>query len=1063
MLEPNTSLLKSMLSFHRLDGLSADPTYCPFRELRPFSRYLSLIATPQDEINERFRRVLLTKEAEMLKNTLQQTTEPFQSAHLQLLLLQSSHTTSSVLIDLLEKSKLPDLPRELPPPPGLLVWSTSSLDTLRAFALDQIQHLSPLNIEDMPDPVIPWRSALRYLVRQVGSRPQSRESSEYQEFQCVTSADKQLLWTSILRVIPKLDKPVVLHATLGAAQQAAPDLGVRCPELVRIVCAHLGDTEQHWLVVLHCFVALLDKCGSEVWGGEDPAYSGIVMHTILDNTRLEDSMQQGRNVFGWTSPFLDSIKNTPLLQPHLSAILNILLVRFQLPRFDLLARTTGARAALRLLLKTFVSDAKNASSARMQAIRSELLDVHAQFLSQLSFSQPYACLLTSNRPVSSVEQDRRVEEHRAWSKVSSEARRLLAELLAQDSRSLSSYLIELSKFFKSATKSSDEPPRIKLCNSTWKASYDAIKSSKQNQAVHFAGSMLRAYAPMAHLDRPVDKVWLSDPTTGTVLKPVIRQLQNHFDACSVPLGDLLLDVADSSASKSNFIKQDKVCQDLMAAMLSPLDSIHQASMTVVREAYENTYSREQCFRKLLLHYPLPAIDAVQKSSAAFAQSALELPDSCGGAMRMARCLSSLLEALCDSEDGLLRDETWLGKEGVRSALPKLWDALCLTSARIYSKTPQWAVYHENEKMTAWMRDAVIFGNSLADELRSFEAAASGKSVGESPQKMSSIGSSMVNKAIAPVEALLSWLRLNDADLYRSTANLLVKFMVRFAKASVPLPTTFLQRIKKYATSTSSRTLDKAEIFKIVLVLQKHPLHRTEFEGLIEPQEEPRRKVSKLRPEPIEIDDDDDESTKNARQLSKKTPKIELGGSVKPKPSTSSAQMRQTTIDKKPPATIKDLLMKTPLKGKDSTSDKTKKEPSKSVVVQPRSSVRVPPPPPRQTFSHAALRKMQNSLSSDESSSEDDQDEEDGPKGLASIVNPINKRPKPDIEKRQVKPMLSVDQLQSKPLLPSKASQIVSDAKKAEFAARLRAAPDFTSLHRVMLQWVSHSVSEIPIN
>lgn len=1008
----------------------------------------------------------------MLRTGLEDRSQPFPAAHLHLLLLQSTHICSKPLVDLIENVKLPHLPEALLPAPGLLVWSTSSIDVLRHFAHNQLQHSAQLQLEHLQDAIIPWHASLAYFMRQLSSRHSSGGPSEFEEFHIFTSSDATTLWTSLLNVLVKLDKQLVLRASFGAVQMAQ-DPGARCSEMVRVVCTHLGDTGQHWLAVLHSFIGLLEKCGPDIWGNEGPAYSGIVMHAILDNAQLEANMQQGHNVFGWTTAFIESIKETSLVQPHLSAILNILLVRLQLPRFELSARTTGARAALRLLLKVFVTDSKHSPlPPRMQSIKADLLDVQSSFLSRLCFAQPYACLLTSNRPVSSAEQEQRIEDHRAWSKISTEARRLMAELLAQDSRALAQYQIDLAMYFKSSSRESvanTEVPRIKLCKSAWVSCYDAIRSSKQNQAASFAGAMLRAYAPVAHLDRPTDRVWLSDPAQAPSLKPIVRQLQDHFDTCISPLSDLLLDVADSNASKANFIKQDHVCQDLVAAMLSPLDTIHNAALTVVREAYDSTYSREQCFRRLLLYHPLATIDGIQKTTAAFASSAARLPDACSGAMRMARCLGSVLDALCSSEDGLLRDDSWLDNSGVRTSLPLLWDALCETSAKIYENTSSWAIYHENDRMTVWMRDAIIFGNSLADELRSFEAAASGKHVGESPQKMSNIGHRLVGKAMAPVDALMAWLRLNDSDLFRSTVNLLVKFFSRFAKVSVPLSDNTLRRIRRYATGNSTRTLDKAEIFRLVLVLQKHPLHRVEFEGLVEPEEiELKRKAAKSRPAPTEIEDDEDEDDEVS--LVKNTSRLDFSQPpTKAKSQSSTSQLKQTTLPKKPQATVADLLKKAPSSkpqagsssstpsAADTKKPQKKETSSKSLIIKSKTAqARAAPQPPRQTFSHAALRKMQNSLSSDESSSDDDDDEdEDGPKGLASITNPINKKPRLEVNKRQVKPMAQPQPLLASKTLTSKTNRNLSEARKAENAARLRAPPDFTSLHRNMLQWVSH--------
>lgn len=1004
---------------------------------------------------------MLTKEATSLLDGLRDTSSPLSPASLQLVLLQPEHTVSTQLTEAVaSREKLPHLPKSIAPPPGLLVWSTYRSDKLRQYALDQLQHLKQLSLEDLQDPLIPIDQALLYVLRTLGLRLRNNlpiGEAYMSAAQSLSTSDQTVLWGSFLRFVGRLDRNLVLRGPGNEYQhQFEDDVGSRCPGIVRLVCSHLGDTGDHWISVLHTFIALLDKCGPELWGSEDPAYSGIVMHAILDNVNLERNMQAGRNVFGWIVPFIDSVKDSTLLQPHLSAILNILLIRLQLPRFELVARTTGARAALRLLLKVFVSDAKTSASERMSLIKADLLDVHSDFLSRLAFAPPYACVDARKRPASAVEQARMQDEHAAWSKISTEARRLLAELLAQDSKLVVEVQHRLAK---------SETPSFKLCRSAWTSSFAAVQSSRSSQAVSFAGAMLRSYAPQAHLDKPSDRVWLSDPSLDPKVKPIIRTLQSHFDACATPLSDLLSEVSDSNASKANFLKQDRVCQDVVAAMLSPLDDIHNAALTVVREAYDSTYTREQCFRRLLLHHPVATIDSLQKATTAFCQAAAELPDMCNGAMRMARCLSSVLEALCSTEDGLLRVDSWLNEFGVRTALPRLWNVFCDTSASIYENTPLWARFHENEKMTVWMRDAIIFGQSIADEVRSFEAASCGRALGDSPQRMSNVGTQLVTKMGRPVDALQSWLRLNDANLYRSTASLLVKFITRFVKASVPLSAATLKRIKKYASSSSSRTLDKAEIYKIVLILQRHPLHRDEFADIMADAEPQVLQSSKSRA--VDIDEDDDDVV--VLQSSSR-PSVSKSSAVAPDKAnlssvsapSESKKLTQTKLNKsaeragaKPAASVADLLKKQPITSKPSSKDAKANPVKGGLLVKPsQPQRREPPPAPRQTFSHAALRKMQQSLESGESDSESEDEEEDAeaPKGLASIAHPFKRGKVEEPEKRQVKMM--TQPVQSAPLFSSKDRRQVTADRRAENAARLRAPPDYSSLHRTLLQWVS---------
>jgi senataxin len=95
----------------------------------------------------------------------------------------------------------------------------------------------------------------------------------------------------------------------------------------------------------------------------------------------------------------------------------------------------------------------------------------------------------------------------------------------------------------------------------------------------------------------------------------------------------------------------------------------------------------------------------------------------------------------------------------------LWQLMTDSLALIFKRTADWAPYYDNDVMVDWMRDALIFGRGITDNIRIFESAilSRTKTVAEDSgaAKMTRVGKGLVQKLEVVLADLVGWLRLTE--------------------------------------------------------------------------------------------------------------------------------------------------------------------------------------------------------------------------------------------------------------------------------------------------------------
>ena len=383
-----------------------------------------------------------------------------------------------------------------------------------------------------------------------------------------------------------------------------------------------------------------------------------------------------------------------------------------------------------------------------------------------------------------------------WSDARGSARSLLIEVFRADGRDISESMLALSAVdfeekkrkqkYKKVKGDAPPPeevpylPRPATRKELWSMTYNAIPSND----VTGIAIMMYSIAPFAHVDK-LDRheVWIYDEVAMVVKQDdwvaSIRGINLGVENTRQTFAQTLESIAmhpDQDLIRTLWL-QEGVIRSAIILLLSPVDDIHDAVISLIQHSFDDVDDRGDCFRVLLHNHPNATMDGLSEFLQTFIQAARITPDSCGLAKWLVRCFTDVLDALCrptESSEAFLQSQAFLSAYSDDRPMSRriidLWHGMTTSLAVIFKRTPIWATLYASEIMVDWMRDALIFGRQMTEHIRAFEAAALGQSsthasfdenFQESPIKTTSVGKKMVQELEAVLEDLVSWLRLTE--------------------------------------------------------------------------------------------------------------------------------------------------------------------------------------------------------------------------------------------------------------------------------------------------------------
>ncbi|GAA6004582.1 DNA/RNA helicase SEN1 [Rhodotorula paludigena] len=855
-------------------------------------------------------------------------------------------------------------------------------------------------------------------------------------------------------------------------------------DVVHLVASHLSDTGDHLESVLASFKILLERLGAHFWSVGDDKYEEVVLHAILDNSDFHEAFETDPHLastssqnpldspwLDWLPPFLLSVAHSPVLFTNsLALIASTFLDRLQQARFDPPARTRALQIALALLTDVFLVSAPaptpsgsgastTSSSADLvasapryphAAAAAKVLDLHAATLVAFAFSASYTAP--------------------EWTAAADCARAFVAGLTKRDGKAIARAVYNLATFSQqhnerdrrekkrlarvaagdAAAKAEKElppvnPPRtVVFAKAVWDQAYATVREGD----VKGVAILVQGVAATAQFEKLTSRTW----SVKDLVRPQMKAVNDALAAARDPVVEVLMQLADERIDVLlEFLAKPNVVQHVLALLLSPVEAVHNTAQGLVKQAFDVT-TRRDVFRCMMAQWPEATLRGLATALQAFQTGAKILPEACGMAKRLVRCFHDVLEVLCDKTDGLLRDPDFVrrGRDfKLQSKLLALWKLMGEALALLFKRTPDWAVYFENDEMTDWMRDAILFGADMLDQIRILETIISGQSLDRfastgddiaSPTKRttkeSSTAEHMISALADPLEELMAWLRLNDEDLLQHAFNLVMRMVSRFTRSGIALRESTAARLKRISDRPAAGA---AQPERRSTILREPELLQIR-EALEDNDDAVRRRKAGVT-EVLEISDDDKPSAASKASLS-----LRVKG--KTTISTSPAQLAKTGFPTGRPGSATSALAKT----------KARTAPA-GVSARPRGV-------PWTTYSS---KKADESES--ESSGDDDEDAvrgADGKKltGLALLA----KDQKPSIKKteqRRVKVLSYGDSNGGAAVQTNGRARTIGNLaqsredQQAIRAMRLRSAQDLSRLHRAILQWDPTCEEDVP--
>lgn len=332
---------------------------------------------------------------------------------------------------------------------------------------------------------------------------------------------------------------------------------------------------------------------------------------------------------------------------------------------------------------------------------------------------------------------------------------------------------------------------------------------------------------------------------------------------------------------------------------------------------------------------------------------------------------------------------------------------------------------------------------------------------------------MVEALNEPLAKMTAWLRLNDRDLLEQTTSVTVQLLDRFAKTRIPVSEEVVKRIRKLADKMKDPKTRKDQLLKpeqiqaMIGALARHPDYADDLLHLVNPAKRDTQKQ-----EWGKLLDGKSGGSKASASLSGRSTPIELGSDsdddalhvVSSAAKTSRLLPSSSSVKKASTAQKQSMAPHPAFKAGTSSS-----RPSLPLLKgqQPKPAARYKTAPTRMKnaiYSHAAMRAAQG-----QTSSEEDSDEEGHPRaGLAGfepnkagpsrVTKPIH-LPQ-TAEQRKAKMLdLSMNAIQDVQHLGQgtrrRGQRIMTAADLAvqsQNKARMRYNPDYSDLHRRILQW-----------
>ncbi|KAJ6619424.1 SEN1 N terminal-domain-containing protein [Mycena sp. CBHHK59/15] len=566
--------------------------------------------------------------------------------------------------------------------------------------------------------------------------------------------------------------PIILWSGFWSVLKLIPVESLKSGVIRRIVSGHLHDSGPQFVYILYCFEHLISSLGRSFWVDEGPEYPQIIFDSVKENSSFLELLLQPPEscthpLLSWCSGYVHSIVGHPALAEVLAKIADFMCEELQHERFG------EARPAIMFSAIKLLSGFYRQKDFPLVAL-SKAMDIHATTVVAVAFDHSYNTA--------------------AWRSTVSAARGLIGIILAHDIDVIASGITSLWRALalKKPILDADANDIALMSRAqVWRMTYRSLSTS---DAAGIA-MILSVVARSAHLDTLNPNPFNLEEAEQIWVNRAMPMVWNGFR-------DAFTSYVERSRSSSllEVLQRPGVVQDVFVLLLSPREDIQRSAQDLVGLAFD-VDGRLDCYRALLENFPDGALEGIFSALATFTHYAIAAPEACSLAKHLVSYLTDVIDVLCSRPDGLLLNSHFLrprDKDGPSSRILELWKQMNKAIAVIFKRTPAWSVFEDQENITIWMRDALIYGRDLLSHLRVFETAANARQdVREDPGHLSRVGKQMVGDLQLVLPELTKWLRLTNEELLYQTFEILQSLLITFHDTRVPPAEASLQKLTKH--------------------------------------------------------------------------------------------------------------------------------------------------------------------------------------------------------------------------------------------------------------------------
>ncbi|KZT19477.1 hypothetical protein NEOLEDRAFT_1151950 [Neolentinus lepideus HHB14362 ss-1] len=920
-------------------------------------------------------------------------------------------------IQALVQGKIPSIPllgwRLDVPPVGLLLLCVSDRVEVRCWAMQQLQRykVDPI-LEDrftkgygkILYPIVSTLASSSSALVDAPPSPQSFTRLSIDSDSTKLSAqtfpfvkDANALWAGFAAIVRFFPAEV-----LSSSKYCSIDVR-------DVIIGHLHDTGPRFIDIFHCLSYLTERCGSNMWRGGKSDHPQRVVDAVKDNRSFveifknQDMISRENWILKWFCKFVASIWETPAFGDVLAKVADFMCEELQHERFQD-ARCATLTAAMELLENNFSRGSEETKGSQWHAL-SDVLDIHVHRIVSVAFSHSYG--------------------DPKWRDARIASRSLVKRRLLSDSQHVAEVVTALCRYNRGAA--ANLPDALMMKQLIWKDVYKTLQPH-DSDGIEIMLSVVSSSAHMDQLNkRAFAASWRKDPKLDVLLTDINKILSGFRDGFSETISRYA-DYNTSSSIRDLLHRQD-IVKSITALMLCPMEQVALSAQTLVGQAFDVDV-RMDCFRALLKNLPNASLQGIDAFLQKFIAYIPTVPEACNLSKSLVLCLTDIIEVLCSS-DGLLRKDSFLRGEngiGISSDLLKLWKSMARALALIFKLTPSWAPHFENEEMTIWMRDALIFGRDMLAQWRVFEAGAltSSNSRQQSfrpSKRLSSTGKTMMDDLQDVLLELTRWLRLTDEELLHQSFHLLQTLLESFHDTGVSPSEDIVKKLNKFVGDARRKDptrpqtrLDTNRVSKLA-------------EAISALDDEVQ--IMAYKPSPAVKNSAKTPTSSQAKFDSNQEKRMKRPGMTDRRNSSQTSNVKASSLFPRDVSSPRDAVV-------------SNDEISPRVSLVTSASINRPIQGSKSEASSTRNSVSESSSSSDEDSEDQGTATKEG--GLAALGK-LQRTPriKRTIERRQVK-MLDM------PTNGKSSSHRLIDPRREAQKTVLRLKPDISSLHKALLSW-----------